>query len=224
MVGSYHCVKVIWGDFSMAFKNYASQKAAFANMNSSRQSYTSRTDKNSKNPLNNINLKDTKQKMHIVDIQNYEIVSDIESMEGKPGIYYRVEAYGGTNTSLDTMHSVIGADQIDIECDLCGTEIDLDDLDAGCPDCGGEASQGNKYAKMIDDFNLKPNSEGDYILPGILAFDSYSDVEEYANRVPRGEIVAYKGKELYYGTQEPDFGGNEFLISPKTRYRDKNNI
>jgi transposase len=122
------------------------------------------------------------------------------------------------------MRSVIGADQIDNTCDLCGAKMDLDDLEAGCPECGGEASQDNRYAKMIDDFDLLPNDEGDYELPGLLAFENHSAAYEYAQNVPGGEIVAYKGEELYYGMQEPDTDWDEFLVDPKTRFRDAANV
>jgi len=153
-------------------------------------------------------------------VKNWETVDDVEELEGKPGMYFRVEAYGGAETKVGEMRSVIGADQIDTECASCGAKMDLSDLDAGCPECGAEASQDNKYAKMIDDFDLLPNEEGDYILPGLLAFENHSAAYEYAQNVPGGEIVAYHGDELYYGMQEPDTDWDEFLINPKTRFRD----
>ena len=158
------------------------------------------------------------------DPKNWTVVDDVEDLEGQPGIYFRVESYGGADANVDEMHSVIGADQIDTKCSLCGAKMDLDDLEAGCPECGGVASQDNRYAKMIDDFDLLPNEEGDYDLPGLLAFEDHSAAYEYANNVPGGEIVAYKGEELYYGMQEPDTDWDEFLIDPKTRFRDASEV
>jgi len=156
--------------------------------------------------------------------KNWTVVDDVEDLEGQPGIYFRVESYGGAEADVDKMRSVIGSDQIDRECDLCGATMDLDDLEAGCPECGNEASQANRYAKLIDDFDLIPNEEGDYELPGLLAFENHSAAYEYAQNVPGAEIVAYKGDELYHGMQEPDTGWDEFLIDPHTRYRSAANV
>ena len=156
--------------------------------------------------------------------KNWTVVDDVEDLEGQPGIYFRVESYGGAEADVDEMRSVIGSDQIDRECDLCGATMDLDDLEAGCPECGNEASQANRYAKLIDDFDLTPNEEGDYELPGLLAFENHSAAYEYAQNVPGAEIVAYKGDELYHGMQEPDTGWDEFLIDPHTRYRSAANV